>query len=450
MKEPDTKREMTTIIDDHNLEILSISVFISFLVTVTMGSMISLFRRSELDTAAQLEVLEKNLKEERAKKEHFHQRKSTIARTFRFYGICIFLLLLVGLWLTWPNVELLVAIGMAVSVFVLYPVVFFLLRKLCKNLLERRFKKCEDSIKELEKEKREILETVMEKEPYNKAKEILKKYDPSILRSHDAEDAEKKNENVRKRIVSQSKATPDNRQLTRHQTPQNLNATLPVRPSARTPVSTPQFTSPQLNRKRPNTVRPLPGDTMHQSKMDKIVGWVTGSNPEQMFALICRNCCEHNGLAAREEFDFLEWRCAYCHYLNKARKERPVAPRLPEQRPMTRPSSASSSSPASERAGLREKRSNSLSSSGSSSLQIRQTVREDSGTESDQMENKELSATITEDNTEQKANSKESGDEFQTRPESDEELSDADDSKADNVSNVQAETEPTNPEQSEL
>ena len=127
-----------------------------------------------------------------------------------------------------------------------------------------------------------------------------------------------------------------------------------------------------------------------------------------------------------------------------------MAPRLPEQRPMTRPSSASSSSPVSERSGVREKRSNSLSSSGSSSLQIRQTVREDSGTESDQMENKEHSATITEDNTEQKANSKESGDEFQTRAESDDELSEPDDSKADNVSHVQAETEPTNSEQSEL
>ena len=49
------------------------------------------------------------------------------------------------------------------------------------------------------------------------------------------------------------------------------------------------------------------------------VGWVTGSNPEQMYALICRNCCEHNGLASKEEFDYLEWRCAYCHFLNKAR-----------------------------------------------------------------------------------------------------------------------------------
>ena len=49
-----------------------------------------------------------------------------------------------------------------------------------------------------------------------------------------------------------------------------------------------------------------------------MVDWVVGSKPEQMYALICKNCKNHNGLAIKEEFEYMEWRCAYCHNLNMA------------------------------------------------------------------------------------------------------------------------------------
>ena len=47
-----------------------------------------------------------------------------------------------------------------------------------------RFRKklaADDQIKSLETQKEEILETVMEKEPYNKAREILKQYAPGKI-----------------------------------------------------------------------------------------------------------------------------------------------------------------------------------------------------------------------------------------------------------------------------
>lgn len=35
-------------------------------------------------------------------------------------------------------------------------------------------------------------------------------------------------------------------------------------------------------------------------------------------------------MALKEEFEYLAYRCAYCYFLNPARRTRPQAPRLPE------------------------------------------------------------------------------------------------------------------------
>lgn len=55
-------------------------------------------------------------------------------------------------------------------------------------------------------------------------------------------------------------------------------------------------------------------------------------------------CQSHNGMALKEEFEFIAYRCAYCHYWNPARKQRPQAPRLPLPPKMNVPSSSSESS----------------------------------------------------------------------------------------------------------
>ena len=53
------------------------------------------------------------------------------------------------------------------------------------------------------------------------------------------------------------------------------------------------------------------------------------------YALICRQCQSHNGMALREEFEYVSYRCCYCHYWNPARytyfsKQKSINP-LPEK-----------------------------------------------------------------------------------------------------------------------
>lgn len=50
----------------------------------------------------------------------------------------------------------------------------------------------------------------------------------------------------------------------------------------------------------PRTV--LPRD---RGTMDKLIDFLVGDGPQSRFALICRFCSSHNGMALAEEFEYL-------------------------------------------------------------------------------------------------------------------------------------------------
>ena len=58
-------------------------------------------------------------------------------------------------------------------------------------------------------------------------------------------------------------------------------------------------------------------------------------------------------MALREEFEFIAYRCCYCHYWNPARKQKPTAPRL-EASALLRPQVVTESSSDEEGKGLVE------------------------------------------------------------------------------------------------
>ncbi|OCT61190.1 hypothetical protein XELAEV_18047213mg [Xenopus laevis] len=64
--------------------------------------------------------------------------------------------------------------------------------------------------------------------------------------------------------------------------------------------------------------------------MDRVIEYLVGDGPQNRYALICLLCFSHNGMELKEEFEYVAFRCAYCYFLNPARKTRPQAPRLQE------------------------------------------------------------------------------------------------------------------------
>jgi len=97
--------------------------------------------------------------------------------------------------------------------------------------------------------------------------------------------------------------------------------------------------SPLLTRNPPHRVGgqqrppgpPMPRPILPRERgyMDKMVEYLVGDGPSNRYALICKQCQSHNGMALREEFEFISYRCCYCFCWNPARKQRPTAPKLP-------------------------------------------------------------------------------------------------------------------------
>lgn len=54
-----------------------------------------------------------------------------------------------------------------------------------------------------------------------------------------------------------------------------------------------------------------------------MVEYLVGDGPNNRYALICQKCHSHNGMALRDEFEYISFRCAYCFHLNLAKKKRP-------------------------------------------------------------------------------------------------------------------------------
>lgn len=225
--------------------------------------------------------------------------------------------------LTNPN-EVIPIGTQVLSVIIGVPVFIYLLRRLSVFYFDRKYKNIDKDIKKIEKEKDTLIDNVMEKEPYNKAREILKKYKPSLLKNEEPA----KSPTVRRRAGPNVKSAGPNKIAPKSAV---INSQA-QHPSAQVP--SPIQRNPQQKqlinqgvRQRPHTIRPLPSHNLNSSRMDKIVslacasafyasqvGWMTGSSPDQMYALICKQCAEHNGLSPKEEFDYLQWRCAFCGF----------------------------------------------------------------------------------------------------------------------------------------
>ncbi|XP_007907842.2 endoplasmic reticulum junction formation protein lunapark-like [Callorhinchus milii] len=72
----------------------------------------------------------------------------------------------------------------------------------------------------------------------------------------------------------------------------------------------------------PGPPRPRPTAPRGQGWIIKILEYLIGVGFRNRSALICRHCYCHNGMALREEFEYMAFRCAYCFVLNAAKKTR--------------------------------------------------------------------------------------------------------------------------------
>ncbi|NXL99296.1 LNP protein, partial [Tyrannus savana] len=241
--------------------------------------------------------------------------------------------------------------------FFAFPFIIWCIRTLLIFFFSKRTERNNDALEDLKSQKKKILEEVMEKETYKTAKLILERFDPESS----AKEAELPS--------AGTSATPRPGQEIRQRTAAQRNASTPapVTPKQGSPKS-PVPASPNLQRdssglsglpertvvpslqsnvlpRRPGSpATSVPGMGLHppgpplarpilpreRGVVDRVIEYLVGDGPQNRYALICQQCFSHNGMALKEEFEYIAFRCAYCFFLNPARKTRPQAPRLPE------------------------------------------------------------------------------------------------------------------------
>jgi hypothetical protein len=104
-------------------------------------------------------------------------------------------------------------------------------------------------------------------------------------------------------------------------------------PSPANPAPVPHVPGPIMGPKVPAGIVFAPGqvtssteDNKERGMMDKLLDFFVGDSPSKSFALICKKCKAHNGLAPIEEMDSIQFICGACGNLNDFRKEQPNKP----------------------------------------------------------------------------------------------------------------------------
>jgi hypothetical protein len=286
--------------------------------------------------------------------------------------------------------------------FLLAPLLIFFLKRILTWWYHRKVRKNETQLAKLKKERTKILEDVMETETYKVAKELLDKYGPLELPSkptktklHPNEKSSKisggqsssesatvrpsllqehgGNSNLRQRRstshLSGSSINVGNNPSTSH--PGSPFRTMSTSTSASgiagegehnrsigspdnkgtphtsqmAPGHLQKLSSQQgVQRRIPGPPLPRPVLPRERGYMDRVVEYLVGDGPSNRYALICKQCQSHNGMALKEEFQYIAYRCCYCFYWNPARKQKPVAPKLQPPPVNTQSSTDSSSS----------------------------------------------------------------------------------------------------------
>ncbi|KAK3105565.1 hypothetical protein FSP39_000633 [Pinctada imbricata] len=85
---------------------------------------------------------------------------------------------------------------------------------------------------------------------------------------------------------------------------------------------TPQYNANAIYGQPPGPPLPRPVFDRERTKMDRMLEYLLGDGPQNRYALICKSCHSHNGMALKEEFEYLSkfivhgtLICKSCHSL---------------------------------------------------------------------------------------------------------------------------------------
>ncbi|NXD20292.1 LNP protein, partial [Spelaeornis formosus] len=241
--------------------------------------------------------------------------------------------------------------------FFAFPLIIWCIRTLLIFFFSKRTERNNDALEDLKSQKKKILEEVMEKETYKTAKLILERFDPASssketeLPSAGTSATPRPGQEIRHRTAAQRNASTPSPATPKQGSPKSplpaspiLQREAPAQSGPLERTAVPSLQSNVLPRRPGSPATSVPGMGHHppgpplarpvlpqeRGVVDRIIEYLVGDGPQNRYALICQQCFSHNGMALKEEFEYIAFRCAYCFFLNPARKTRPRAPQLPD------------------------------------------------------------------------------------------------------------------------
>lgn len=219
--------------------------------------------------------------------------------------------------------------------FILAPTFIFFMKRTISWYFNRKLTKNQKKMVDLRSEKKKILENIMETETYKVARGLLEKYAPEQVRRVNIGQ-----ELTPIRNTSVAAMTPSNQAGLRNRIPPNSGMSLKSN-ITQTPLMNAKGPGPSqlsmatpFNRNlmtvAPTPITPIPRyiPSKDRTFLDKVVDYLIGDGPNNRYALICKQCSGHNGMALMDEFEYVSFKCCYCMAVNSARKVRPIAPKL--------------------------------------------------------------------------------------------------------------------------
>lgn len=306
-----------------------------------MGILLSRLR-GKPSAKAVLEELQKEIEELEDYNRSTEQQQKHLVGSLILYSIILYIGFAVIFYLYYfPNNlrdQLIYSIPLLI-----FPAVIWLLKQLLKQYFVNKLRKNEEQLQHLKKKRRTVLDLAMETETYKVAKELIEKYDPEIQKKavmsgkfSTAELKRSAHEELRRRTAaSQGLPAPSSNQQQLILSSAGQGISKPVFPfpgnSLPSQVLVPAFASRNCQQWVKSSIPPMPRPILPRERtyIDRLLDYLVGDGPANRYALICKQCLSHNGMALKEEFEYIAFRCCYCFHWNPARKQRPVAPKLP-------------------------------------------------------------------------------------------------------------------------
>lgn len=324
-----------------------------------MGALIGRFRKQKT-TIERLEELEKEIK---AHEKYKHKNDINEKKYIGYLLLYSILFYIVGAFIYYLYLipKNLLDRFKTLTPFFITPLIIFGLRKFLKWFFIKRNTYYEQKLIDLQEEKKTILEDVKENETYKKAREILERFSNGLVditppitpsqqnstpllnqtqigQSNNGTKLVKRN--IKEQMLQQNKtftvsspstfssSNEHRQQLNKTSSGMETSSmsshrqTSPPLQQHVAPPSSLGLDTQSLNR----TLLPRPVIAPNRTFFDKLLDFVIGEGPNNRYALICKSCHFHNGMALKEEFEFICFRCAYCLFYNEARKKKLTVP----------------------------------------------------------------------------------------------------------------------------